>query len=123
MVALYPTVDVAAVESVTTLHAGQAARQFVGGTPQQFPERYRQVASSTWITPDAPPTLVIQGTMDSFVPPASVQHFVQDAEARGVPIRLLRVWLANHAFDDQAARSPGFQLVTTVAQHFMLEHQ
>jgi hypothetical protein len=44
------------------------ARQFntyyVGGSPRQFPDRYRFVASATHIDPAAPPTLVIFGAND-----------------------------------------------------------
>ena len=79
VLALYPTVDVAAVQSVTTLGAGNAATKYTGGTPQQFPDRYRAVNSSTWITAKAPPTMVIQGNHDTFVPPSSVRDFVARA--------------------------------------------
>lgn len=41
VLALYPTVDVGTVESVTTLSAGNAAKMYIGGTPKQFPDRYR----------------------------------------------------------------------------------
>lgn len=86
VLALYPTVDVGAVESVTTLGAGNAAKMYLGGTPKQFPDRYRTVNSSTWITPQAPPTMVIQGKHDTFVPPSSVRQFVDHARQAEVEV-------------------------------------
>ncbi|MCT1357866.1 alpha/beta hydrolase [Rothia kristinae] len=41
VVALYPTVDVAAVQRVRALGAGKAAEEFVGGTPRSIPSATR----------------------------------------------------------------------------------
>ncbi|MSS45615.1 alpha/beta hydrolase [Cutibacterium sp. WCA-380-WT-3A] len=119
VLALYPTVDVSAVESVTTLGAGNAAKMYIGGTPQQFPDRYRSVNSSTWITPQAPPTMVIQGQNDTFVPPHSVRTFVDAARRDGVEVDHVQLPMLNHAFDSQARNSLGFQVVTSLGQRFL----
>lgn len=123
VLALYPTVDVAAVQSVTTLGAGNAATKYTGGTPEQFPDRYRAVNSSTWITAKAPPTMVIQGNHDTFVPPSSVRDFVARARQAGVDITHVQLPMLNHAFDAQARDSLGFQAVTSLGQTFLSEHQ
>ena len=119
VLALYPTVDVSTVESVTTLSAGNAAKMYIGGTPKQFPDRYRAVNSSTWITPQAPPTMVIQGNHDTFVPPSSVRKFVDRARQTGVGLDHVQLPMLNHAFDSQARNSLGFQVVTSLGQRFL----
>ena len=119
VLALYPTVDVGTVESVTTLSAGNAAKMYIGGTPKQFPDRYRAVNSSTWITPQAPPTMVIQGNHDTFVPPSSVRKFVDRARQTGVGLDHVQLPMLNHAFDSQARNSLGFQVVTSLGQRFL----
>ena len=119
VLALYPTVDVGTVESITTLSAGNAAKMYIGGTPKQFPDRYRAVNSSTWITPQAPPTMVIQGNHDTFVPPSSVRKFVDRARQTGVGLDHVQLPMLNHAFDSQARNSLGFQVVTSLGQRFL----
>ncbi|MES6220613.1 alpha/beta hydrolase [Cutibacterium acnes] len=122
VLALYPTVDVGTVESITTLSAGNAAKMYIGGTPKQFPDRYRAVNSSTWITPQAPPTMVIQGNHDTFVPPSSVRKFVDRARQTGVGLDHVQLPMLNHAFDSQARNSLGFQVVTSLGQRFLTGH-
>ena len=122
VLALYPTVDVGTVESITTLSAGNAAKMYIGGTPKQFPDRYRAVNSSTWITPQAPPTMVIQGNHDTFVPPSSVRKFVNRARQAGVRVDHVQLPMLNHAFDSQARNSLGFQVVTSLGQRFLTDH-
>lgn len=122
VLALYPTVDVGTVESVTTLSAGNAAKMYIGGTPKQFPDRYRAVNSSTWITPQAPPTMVIQGNHDTFVPPSSVRKFINRARQAGVRVDHVQLPMLNHAFDSQARNSLGFQVVTSLGQRFLTDH-
>ena len=122
VLALYPTVDVGTVESITTLSAGNAAKMYIGGTPKQFPDRYRAVNSSTWITPQAPPTMVIQGNHDTFVPPSSVRKFINRARQAGVRVDHVQLPMLNHAFDSQARNSLGFQVVTSLGQRFLTNH-
>ncbi len=122
VLALYPTVDVGAVESVTTLGAGNAAKMYLGGTPKQFPDRYRTVNSSTWITPQAPPTMVIQGKHDTFVPPSSVRQFVDHARQAEVEVDHVQLPMLNHAFGSQARNSLGFQVITSLGQRFLTDH-
>lgn len=122
VVALYPTVDVAAVQRVRALGAGKAAEEFVGGTPEEHPERYRTLDARTWAARSDPPTLIIRGGADTFVPPDSVRDFVAAARAGGAAVTDLRVPLADHAFDAQARDSAGYQLVTGAAARFLAEH-
>jgi acetyl esterase len=79
--ALYPPVDLAAAWVSQVPVISDMARRFntyyVGGSPQQFPDRYQYVASATHINAAAPPTLVIFGANDHLVPPDATDRFAQ----------------------------------------------
>jgi pectinesterase len=60
----------------TTLHFETAAQfigPYMGGTPAEMPDRYRLASAITYVTPDDPPVLAIQGTKD----PLCVQKQVE----------------------------------------------
>lgn len=122
VVALYPTVDVEAVEGVEALGAFQAVRDYLGGSSAEHPGRYREQDTASWLSPAAPPTLIIQGSRDTFVPPDSVRRFVDQAREAGVDIDYVSVPAANHAFDVAARGSLGQQLVVKAAASFFAGH-
>ncbi len=101
--ALYPPVDLAAAWDSKVPLISDGARTFntnyVGGSPQQFPDRYRFVASATHINAAAPPTLVIYGANDHLVPPSATDRFVEQAHAAGVKIDAARFPYGDHAFN------------------------
>jgi acetyl esterase len=101
--ALYPPVDLAAAWVSQVPAISDMARQFntsyVGGSPQQFPDRYRFVASSTHINAAAPPTLVILGDNDHLVPPDATDRFAQQARDAGIDIESIRFPYGDHAFN------------------------
>jgi acetyl esterase len=123
--ALYPPVDLAAAWASKVPAISDMARQFntyyVGGSPQQFPDRYRYVASGTHITPAAPPTLVIFGANDHLVPPDATDRFAQQARAAGIGIESVRFPYGDHAFNvNQYGIGNQFYLVMT--NRFLREH-
>jgi acetyl esterase len=101
--ALYPPVDLAAAWVSRVPGISDMARQFntyyVGGGPQQFPERYRFVTSATHISAAAPPTLVIFGANDHLVPPDATDRFAQQAHKAGIDIESIRFPYGDHAFN------------------------
>jgi acetyl esterase len=101
--ALYPPVDLAAAWVGQVPAISDMARQFntyyVGGSPQQFPDRYRFVASATHINAAAPPTLVIFGANDHLVPPDATDRFVQQARNAGIDVQSIRFPYGDHAFN------------------------
>jgi acetyl esterase len=101
--ALYPPVDLAAAWVSHVPAISDMARRFntyyVGGSPQQFPDRYRFVASATHINSAAPPTLVIFGANDHLVPPAATDSFVEQARNAGLSIESVRFPYGDHAFN------------------------
>jgi acetyl esterase len=100
---LYPPVDLAAAWVSQVPAISDMARQFntyyVGGSPQQFPDRYRFVDSATHINATAPVTLVIFGANDHLVPPDATDRFVQQARKAGIAIESVRFPYGDHAFN------------------------
>ncbi|MFD6162548.1 alpha/beta hydrolase [Nocardia sp. NPDC060256] len=119
VVANYPMVSPQAALAHHLLHIDQDVEQYIGGLPEQFPERYTVVDCASYLTPQAPPTLVLQGTRDSLVPPESVYDFVTRAEQTGMDVTLVKVPFANHFYDGLAAGSLGFQALTTITRRYL----
>jgi acetyl esterase len=82
---------------------GDAARSillnYVGGSPEQYPDRYRAISSFTYLNPAAPATLIINGAADHVVPHQQSVDFVRDARAAGVDAALVVIPFADHSFD------------------------
>jgi acetyl esterase/lipase len=72
---------------------------YLGGTPDQVPDRYAAASPITYLSPQAPPTLLVYGSHDHVVE----VRFARRLEARlhevGVPAVLLEIPWAEHAFD------------------------
>jgi acetyl esterase len=103
VVALYPPVDPAAAGENREPGVSDAARRFntnyVGGSPEQFPDRYRFVASATHINAAAPPTLVIFGENDHLVPPPATVRFAEQAQRSGIKVEVVAFPYGDHAFN------------------------
>jgi acetyl esterase/lipase len=123
--ALYPPVDLAAAWVSRVPAISDMARQFntyyVGGSPQQFPDRYRFVASATHINAAAPPTLVIFGTNDHLVPPDATDRFAQQARNAGIDIESIRFPYGDHAFNLNQY-GIGNQFYLGMTDQFLSEH-
>ena len=82
---------------------GDSARSillnYVGGSPEQYADRYRAISSFTYLSPFAPPTLIINGASDHVVPHQQSVDFVRDAQAAGVDATLVVIPFADHSFD------------------------
>lgn len=121
--AVYPGVDLAAIHDNPYVPTGAdvnaMARKYVGGSPQQYPGRYAAVASATYLSPDAPPTLMFMSQNDHLVPLASMQAFDAKARRAGVPIRTISVPYAEHGFD---LTGIGNALVRQATLRFAEEH-
>ena len=123
--ALYPPVDLVAAWDSRVPLISDGARTFntnyLGGSPKQFPDRYRFVGSATHINAAAPPTLVIFGANDHLVPPAATDRFVQQAYSAGVKIDGVRLPYADHAFNLNQY-SIGNQFYLGMTERFLIAH-
>jgi acetyl esterase len=127
VVATYPAVNPVSVYddnfTLGSVSGTAAVAEYAGGTPQQYPGRYRAISSSTYITGNAPQTLIIEPEHDSRVPPAGVYAFVGQARAAGVDVTLAAIPFANHAFNFYAAGTIGDQACLTITQNYLVHRR
>lgn len=124
-VALYPVIDVARMYRNDDVVAGPFAKtmttNYTGGTPEQYPDRYAAVSPASYISPAAPPTLLIVGGADHLLPPAAATDFVAKARAAAIDAQVIVVPYAEHAFDLKGG-SIGSQLVREGTLRFLMKH-
>jgi acetyl esterase/lipase len=73
--------------------------QYVGGTPDEAPERYALLSPLSHVGADSPPTLTLLGTSDRLVS-ADHARLLDEALARaGVPHETCLLAASDHAFD------------------------
>ena len=75
--------------------SGGVVREFLGGSPEQVPERYR-AASPVELLPLGVPTILVHGTEDEDVPYALSPAYAQKARAAGDEARLVRLEGGGH---------------------------
>lgn len=79
------------------------ASAYTGGTPEQFPDRYREITPATHLSKGAPRTLVIAGDADGLTDLGDAERFADQARGAGAAVSLVRMPFADHSFD----RMPG----------------
>ncbi|MBW2232146.1 MAG: alpha/beta hydrolase [Deltaproteobacteria bacterium] len=101
VVAWYPPTDMRRLyEGERRAHDGPTmTEQFVGTTPEQDPERWREVSPIEQAHRDAPPTLILQGTRDLLVPHEQATRYAERLRALGAPHELQMLEGAVHGFD------------------------
>lgn len=120
--AIYPGVDLSRIASRDPLLRDTLKRMiggYTGGPFEQYPERFRQVASATHIHESAPPTLVYISENDHLVPSATMHEFVKSARQGGIDVRSVSVPFAEHGFD---ALGIGNQIVRQTTLTFLNDH-
>ncbi len=123
-IALYPVVDPARMYRPVDPTIGVFGRamgdNYTGGSPEQFPDRYKAIASATHISAKAPPTLLIIPEADHLVAPDAAYAFEKQASAAGVKTQLIKMPYAEHAFDLRSG-GIGNQMVRQVMLKFLTE--
>jgi acetyl esterase len=108
--ALYPPDDFAMAWELNTGIGPAGARSlntaYIGGSPEQYPQRYRAVSAADHVRPGLPPTLIAAGEHDHLVPFAGHREMVTNFNLVGVPNVLVTVPYSDHAYD-VAWGSPG----------------
>lgn len=103
VVVVYPAVDPTGIWRNTDPVFGNFARsflrQYIGGPPEAFPERFAHTRSINTIHPNAPPTLILMGDNDHLLPIDGTLTFVQAAQSAGLEIKLIRFPFSDHGFD------------------------
>ena len=95
-----PAVDPVTFYQNTDPYGGERSRRmmnlYLGGTPMEYPDRVRAVSSATYITPKAPPTLIVLSDDDRLVPIEGALQFIDRAMQADVPLRVVRFPRADH---------------------------
>ncbi|MBW4538704.1 MAG: alpha/beta hydrolase [Myxacorys chilensis ATA2-1-KO14] len=74
-------------------------RSFLGGTPQELPELYRQASPYEYVKPELPPTLLIYGKRDHVVQSKYGRALYENLNKNGNTAVFIEVPWAEHAFD------------------------
>lgn len=92
---------------------------YIGGPPDAYPGRIAAITSANFLTPAAPPTLVVLPEKDSLVVKEGTLDFAVAASNAGVDLTLVTIPFANHVFNQLAANSLGNQIARTIRQQFL----
>jgi acetyl esterase/lipase len=72
---------------------------YLGGTPDQVPDRYAAASPVTYVSRQSPPTLLVYGQRDHIVEVRFARRLEAELRDAGVPVALLELPWAEHAFD------------------------
>ena len=99
--AMFPPVDLVAWwQSDLVLHGSRRDTQlYTGGTPSTYPNRYAAASPLQQVRPGLPPTLLIAGASDQFVPAAQSSQLHRQLDQAGVPNQFVELPFADHDYD------------------------
>ncbi len=86
-------------ESGSLAYAQDALRQYIGGPPAEYPERYRAASPISHIGPGTPPTITLLGESDRIVTTDQAQILDAALTGAGVPHETYLLPATDHAFD------------------------
>ena len=93
---------------------------YIGGSPQEFPQRYAALDLRRLIRASNPPTLILAGIDDPLLPIAAARDFAALAKARGAPVRLVAFPYSGHDFNT-TYHSLTNQIITGTVTQFLGE--
>ncbi|WP_083949937.1 alpha/beta hydrolase [Herbidospora yilanensis] len=106
VVGFYPVTDVSEMWTRNIDGSRNAAVLYTGGSPAEFPGRYREVSPKTFVRPGLMPTLLVVGDRDRSARPQDVTAFARLLEDNGVPVTTEILPFAEHAPDDAYGSLP-----------------
>ncbi len=74
-------------------------RQYMGGTPAEYPDRYRAVSPLTYVSAATPPTITVFGQRDRIIPVEQAELLAGALGAAGVAHETCIVPGEDHGFD------------------------
>ncbi|MEU8900071.1 alpha/beta hydrolase [Nocardia sp. NPDC048505] len=99
--AFYPPVDLSLGyrDSGDPEYARRVLRDYLGGTPEEYPERYAAASPLTYVRPGVPPTLLLHGTRDHVVAYRQSTVLADRLTEVAVQHELLPIPYGEHVFD------------------------
>lgn len=86
-------------ESPSRNYVQRMLRQYIGGSPDQAPERYAMLSPLGRVSPHAPPTITFLGLEDRIVPRDQATRLEQELTAAGAPHETVLLPASDHGFD------------------------
>ena len=86
-------------ESGSLAYAQDMLRQYVGGPPAEYPERYRAASPINHIGPNTPPTITFLGESDRIITTDQAQILDAALARAGVPQETYLLPATDHGFD------------------------
>ncbi|HUK11317.1 MAG TPA: alpha/beta hydrolase [Stellaceae bacterium] len=87
------------VDSPSSDYVRATCHQYVGGSPTQFPERYRALSPLSYINAKTPPTITVLGLSDRIVQKEQAEKLDQALTAAGVTHETYLLPGVDHGFD------------------------
>jgi acetyl esterase/lipase len=125
IIAIYPPVDLTGMWNAAPgemLDLKPVARQYIGGSPDEFPERYAKLDMENSLREGLPLTFIIAGTYDHVVPVRGSRKLVKESQKLQQPIQFLQVPFGEHYFDGNA-NSLSAQIKWQAVEKFLKENQ
>ncbi|WP_216205138.1 alpha/beta hydrolase [Amycolatopsis aidingensis] len=100
-VGFYPAADIAGIyhDGGPFGYQHRVGNAYLGGSPEQFPGRYRAASATSRIRPGLMPTLLVTGAGDHLIEQGRVTGIADRLTAADVPHRTVVVPYGEHAFD------------------------
>lgn len=120
-----PALDVRHIYNSDDPYASQGSRdtvqKYLGGTPEEYPDRADFVTSATHLTKDMPPIKIIRSDNDRLVPPESYDDFRRIAREKNID---LSEYVRPHADHASALSAHGVwnQHLLQAMPQFFAEH-
>ena len=74
-----------APSNLTFYPGGDLVPQFLGGTQQQIPQRFKEASPVNYVTPESPPMFIYHGTKDRLVPREHAEAMIAALKKNRVP--------------------------------------
>jgi acetyl esterase/lipase len=108
-------------DSGSLAFAQDALRQFIGGSPAAYPERYRTASPASHIGADTPPTITLLGESDRIVSTDQARILDAALARAGVYHETYLLPVTDHAFDLNWGGF-GTQIARAKLEHFLRQH-
>lgn len=104
-------------DNIWIMDSKQVQRDFLGGTPEEVPERYNAESPLFHVTPQAPPILLAHGELDAHVWYIQSYALQKELDRNKVPNYLLTIPWGTHGFEFNL-NGPGGQLAIFSIERF-----
>ncbi len=122
VVALYPPTDLRDdyinPAQPDLIHSQQVIGGFLGGSPEQLPDRYAAATPQHWLDRPVPSTLLLQGESDQIVLPRNSRELAAPSRTAGNKVVTIFIPWSGHGYD-AIFQGPASQLSLYYWERFM----